>query len=206
MSNPEILIFDYETLSNNPRKAAVISFAAILCRYDDIDLDDLQGAVERLSGLAHYVTIDPVEQIKNLDLETSESTLEWWSKQSGYAQEMLKSKDKVSVYDHCRLFTEYCIEKGIHQKVITWNRAPQFDSTILENLFEKCGYPMPYNFWKVRDIRTAIDVIFGEESEYRGYIPNFRDSLSELNLVEHYAVHDCIKDLIQLKMIRSIVR
>ena len=199
----KVLMFDYETLSSNPRKAAVISFGTIICDLDlDIDLDDLPGTVRRLESLSHYVTIEAKKQVLEMGLEASPDTIRWWNQQNDFAKDMLNSKDKVSVEDHCKLFTQYCIDNGLDQKMVTWLRAPQFDHTILENVFEKCGYPVPYNTWKVRDIRTAIDVAIGV---HNGYIPNFKESLEGLGLVEHYAVHDCIKDLLQLKMCYTMI-
>lgn len=196
------LMFDYETLSSFPLNAAVISFGAIIGNWDEVDLEDIPGTVKYLENNAHYCTIKTKEQITEYGLAVSKDTVGWWSKQNDFAQQMLQSKDKVSISQHGNLFTQYCIDKGLDQNTITWVRAPQFDHTILENIFNKINIPIPYNTWKVRDVRTAIDIVFDVNN---GYIPGFREMLNEYNLVEHYAVHDCIKDILQLKMVRDTV-
>ena len=198
MEGPESLLLDYETLSNKPLSAPVISLGAIIGRWEDVNPDDIKG----LEKNAFYCTIKAKRQVEQYGLKVSADTVRWWSEQGEFAKAMLESTDKVEVEDHCRLFTEWCIANGITQKTVTYIRAPHFDYTIMDNIFEKCGFPIPFNTWKIRDVRSIIDATFGTDN---GYVPGFRETLVDLNLIEHFAIHDCIKDLLQLKICRDVM-
>ena len=194
---PDFLVLDYETLSNKPLSAPVISLGAIIGNWEDVAGDKIRELEED----AFYCTIKAKRQVEVYGLKVSAETVRWWSEQNEFAQDMLKSNDKVEVEDHCRMFVDWCISKGITQKTMTYVRAPQFDYTIMANIFDKCNVPIPFNEWKIRDVRSIIDATFGTDN---GYVPGFRETLADKNLVEHYAVHDTIKDLLQLKLCRDI--
>lgn len=202
VEQPDFLMFDYETISSNPLSAPVISFGAIIGSWEDIDTNDYAGTIKRLDAQSLYHNIQAKEQVEEYGLIPTKDTLDWWAKQSEYAQKMLRATDKVHVKDHCKLFREYCEKMQLHNRTVTYVRAPQFDHTIADNIHQKVGYPLPYNTWKVRDVRTAVDFSFGT---YNGYIPGFREEMAQYNLVEHYAVHDVIIDLIQLKLCREVL-
>jgi len=40
-----------------------------------------------------------------------------------------------------------------------WAQGPAFDIVILENLYEQLGIPRPWNFWQIRDSRTAFSMM-----------------------------------------------
>lgn len=199
---PDFLMFDYETLSSIPISAPVISFGAIIGNWEDIDTEDIEGTIVRLNDKTLYHNISALEQIEKYGLRPTKETIEWWKKQDDFAQEMLKATDKVSIEDHCKIFREWCAEMELGSRTVVYVRAPQFDHTILENVHIKVGYPIPYNGWNVRDVRTAVDFSFGT---YNGYIPGFREEMEKYDLVKHYAPHDVILDLIQLKMCREVL-
>lgn len=200
---PDFLIFDYETLSNKPLTAPVISFGAIIGNWEDIRLDSREetlATIKRLESQSLYQTIKTKSQVEKYGLIVNTETVRWWSKQGDFAKQMLESKDKIDVEEHCQYFINWCIERGLTQKTMVFIRAPHFDFTIMENIFDKVGLPIPFNTFKIRDVRTAIDFIYGTDN---GYIPGFKEMLTDLNLHEHYALHDAIKDLFQLKLCRD---
>lgn len=201
MNEKEFIFMDYETVSNEPLTAAVCSFGAIAGRWEDVNLDDIHATIEKLRESAFYQTIRVKEQIAEYGLSASKSTLDWWDQQGEFAKAMLHAKDKVGIVEHCTGFFKWCSENGVTQKTIVWVRAPHFDHTILANVHRVTGNPIPYNTWKVRDVRTAIDMVFNVEN---GYIPGFRETLGEYNLTEHFAVDDCIKDILQIAMCRKV--
>lgn len=197
MSGPQFLVFDYETLSNNPLGAPVISLGAIIGNWEDVSYENIKA----LEKDAFYCTIKAKRQADVYGLIPNKETIRWWSEQNEFAQNMLKSDSKIEVEEHCKQFIDWCISKGLTQKTMTYIRAPQFDYTIMANVFAKCGFPIPFNEWKVRDVRSIIDATFGTEN---GYVPNFRETLEDHGLIEHFAVHDVIKDLLQLKLCRDV--
>ena len=199
---PDFLIFDYETLSNKPLSAPVISFGAIMGNWEDIHLDSREetlATIKRLESQSLYQTIKTKSQVEKYGLVVSAETVRWWSQQGDFAKQMLEDKDKISVEDHCQHFIDWCIERGLTQKTMVYIRAPHFDFTIMDNIFSKVGLPIPFNTFKIRDVRSIIDAVYGTTN---GYIPNFKETLVDLNLHEHFAVHDAIKDLLQLKLCR----
>ena len=201
--HPDFLIFDYETLSNKPLSAPVISFGAIIGNWEDIHLDsreEVLATIKRLESQSLYQTIKTKSQVEKYGLVVNAETVRWWSQQGDFAKQMLEAKDKIDVEDHCQHFVDWCIARGLTQKTMVYIRAPHFDFTIMDNIFSKVGLPIPFNTFKVRDVRSIIDAVYGTTN---GYIPNFKETLVDLDLHEHFAVHDAIKDLIQLKLCRA---
>lgn len=189
----QVLIFDYETLSNVPYNCAVVSFASICCDWADVRADNISG----LRSRGFYQVFDTVEQVKELGYETNPETMRWWSEQSAAARMVFKDPNKVSVSRHLPDFTRYCIDSGMNQKTTILIRAPHFDFPIIDNIARKTGYPLPFNHWKVRDVRTIVDTALGTNN---GYVPGFKDTIKDLGMHEHNALDDCIKDLLQVKL------
>lgn len=189
----DFLIFDYETLSNNPRKAPIVSFGAIIGNWDEVSLDSIQA----LRDKAFYQTYKAKSQADEFGLLPNPETVRWWNSQGESAKALLNSKDKVDVKRHAPDFTQYCIDGGLTQKTVVIVRAPHFDVTIMENIFELTGYPIPYNVFKVRDVRSIVDARCDTDN---GYVPGIRETFAPLGIIEHFAVDDCIKDLIQVKI------
>jgi len=78
-----------------------------------------------------------------------------------------------------------------------WVRGAAFDPPIIQSLFYDFNFKNPMNFWKVRDIRTLIDISTGS-----------RNGLLELKytpewIVKHNALHDCILDYLRIKQLYS---
>lgn len=192
----DVLIFDYETLSNRPYNAAVVSFAAIICNWDEVSFENIEG----LRNKAFYQVFDTVEQLTKLGYESNPETLRWWKDQSPAAQAVFSDPNRVSVSEHLPRFTEYCIANGLNQQTTTLIRAPHFDFPIIDNIAHKTGYPIPFNHWKVRDVRSIVDACLGTD---RGYVPGFKQRLVGLGLNEHDPRDDCIKDLLQVKLALS---
>lgn len=206
-THPDFLIFDYETLSNRPLNAAVISLGAIIGNWEDVIIEDEEGSNENLlmtianlHANAFYQTVKTKRQVEKYGLEVNQETVRWWSQQGDFAKAMLESKNKVEIEENCQAFVDWCISNGLTQKTVVYIRAPHFDFTIMDNIFQKIGLPIPFNTFKIRDVRSIIDAVYGTDN---GYVPGFKDMLAGLGLHEHYAVHDTIKDLIQLKLCRD---
>lgn len=186
----DFLIFDFETVSNIPAEAPIISMGAIAGNWGN--------SVKELRSSGFYRVVSIKEQLK-LGLKPSADTIKWWSEQSREAQEIFKAKNKVTVYQCFEDFHAWCLDIGITNKTKTFIRAPHFDIVIYNNIMSKIHnsqkFPIPYNHWKVRDIRTAIDIMYGVDS---GYAPNKDELLSEYNLISHNALEDCLRDYLQL--------
>ena len=187
----DFLIFDFETLSNIPSSAPIISWGAIAGNWKD------ENTIESLRETGFYRDVDAIEQITKYGLETTKDTIDWWSKQGDEAKKVLNSKNKESLPKVINDFNKWCTDVGVTHQTKVYIRAPHFDYVIYENLLKVTGKNVyyPFSHWKIRDTRSIIDVIYNVNN---GYVPNFRATLKDLNLYEHNAIDDCIKEYLQL--------
>ena len=90
------LIYDFETLSQNPEKAAIISLAVMVF---DLDIAESKGYdYETLLDATRYMKFNVAEQIEKFDREIEMETLNWWKEQGAAAVKELKpSKFDVSI-------------------------------------------------------------------------------------------------------------
>jgi hypothetical protein len=192
--NKDFLFFDFETLSNKPLTAPIISMGAICGNWGD--------SIKQLRDNGFYCNVRTEEQLE-LGLKPNKETLKWWLSQGPDAQKVIGAKDKITVQECLELFNSWCELSGINQNTKTWIRAPHFDMIIFENLQNKIygsSEHYPFNHWKVRDVRTAIDLLYGVDN---GYAPNARDLIADAGLIEHNALDDCIKDYLQMNQMIS---
>ena len=191
MNSVDFLFFDFETLSNIPAEAPIISFGAIAGNWSD------EHTVESLRETGFYRNVEPLEQVTQLGLLPNPETITWWANQGESAQAVLKAS-KIPLRDTIEQFNEWCSKIGVTHKTTVYIRAPHFDYTIYENLLRKLNMDVyrPFSHWKVRDIRTAIDFIYGVD---RGYPPNYKQVEADLNLTKHNAMDDTILDYMLMK-------
>lgn len=85
------------------------------------------------------------------------NTIKWWMKQSKEAQDgVLRSGADVTnvLWD----FHNWCVT-GLAIKA--WGNGATFDISMMENIFQQYGIPIPWNFWDVRDVRTIVELAEG---------------------------------------------
>lgn len=194
----EVLVVDFETISNRPRDAAIISIGAIACNWEDVPsgnftLDD----VKTLESKGLYLTFKTKRQIEVFGATFTEHTMDWWSKQSEEARAVFKCPNKVEIDQLPFLLNRYCEDTGVDKKTTVLIRAPHFDFTIIDFHYSNLNAQLPFNHWKVRDVRSIVDVCCETED---GYVPGFKDYMAKNGIVGHNALSDCVKDLIQVKM------
>jgi hypothetical protein len=108
-----------------------------------------------------YLKFDVDEQTA-LGRTTSDSTLEWWSKQSAEAQEEAFSEEgRISLDEVTRQLNKYIVGAD---KIFA--DGTTFDILILENLYRMIGKPVPWQYWQIRDARTIYDL--GDDSAKTG--------------------------------------
>jgi hypothetical protein len=184
------LNFDIETLGKKS-DSVVLSLACIAFTFED----DTPYSEYILNGF--YVKFDPVEQIK-MGRTVDQDTIEWWKKQSEEARKVTKpSKDDVHVKQGLKLLREYIEKTDYDWKVgYCWSRGNYFDFPMIEDLHRQVGLELPFNTWKIRDIRTMIDVLTGDDRgqyELRNGLP--------AEYVAHHALHDAALDVMRMKEI-----
>lgn len=184
------LIFDLETLGKKS-SSVILSLACVVFRFeDDEGFDDYIK-----SGF--YVKFNPIEQLKS-GRTTDKDTITWWKSQEPSARKItMPSDDDVSVKEGLTKLVEYIRKSGYDWKhSYCWSRGNYFDFPIIENVFEQYGIALPFNIWKIRDIRTMIDVMTGSgNGDYElknGYPKNF---------IKHNCLHDAAIDIMKMKEI-----
>jgi len=111
-----------------------------------------------------FSTEEPWDKVHwRLDIETqlgmgrttSESTLEWWSKQDQAIQDDAFSEDnRVDLHEFIK-----DLNKWVTGADEIWCQGPQFDMVILEDLFKQLDHHKNWQFWQIRDSRTLFKML-----------------------------------------------
>lgn len=185
------LIFDFETLSDRPWDATVLSVAYIAGNWSDIALDtDVDKLIE--SGEELFFK---AKNQGDYGRSPTQGTIDWWKKQSAEAQDrVFKNPNKIDLSEIVDKFSAYCKRVGVNKDTKVFLRGPDFDHTIMATIFAGFEKPLPYNHWNLRDVRTILDVIVGNS-----YIYKFNEYTSaKYGLIAHDALHDCARDIMQV--------
>lgn len=131
---------DLETLDTTP-SATVLSLGAV--KFDPFNSNEPYSEL--------YFKIDIDEQ-DSLGRTTSDSTLEWWSKQNKKVmEEAFNPNGRISVGDTLKYINKWMV--GVD---VLWGQGYGFDMTILEDMYRNKKTPIPWNFWQIRDSRTLF--------------------------------------------------
>lgn len=137
------VMIDLETMGTG-KDACILAIAAVY-------FDPITGEL----GDEFYTNVNLQSNI-NAGREITASTLLWWMRQEKEAQEQVFSLNhtapKLSEAIVC--FADFF--KNDSHKV--WGNGAIFDISILETAFIKCKTPLPWKFWNVRDVRTAVEM------------------------------------------------
>ena len=135
-------MLDLETLGTRPG-CVILTLGAV--KFDTYTLRD--------PGPGLYLRIDADEQIAR-GRDVQEDTLQWWMNQTeDVREEALGLDGRVSVETMYRELNRFLVgAKNI------WGQGPAFDIVILENLYRQYGWPVPWQFWQIRDSRTLFGV------------------------------------------------
>lgn len=136
---------DLETLSTSPA-ATILSIGAVaVC--------ETQG-----NEIAFYTVCSLESQPHR---HVSQSTLNWWESQSDQAREVLdqaKSANAPSLDEALDAFTQWLGDIGETHDIYPWGNGAAFDVAILEHAYKERGPFVPWDFRKVRDMRTLRDL------------------------------------------------
>lgn len=90
--------------------------------------------------------------------EPDPATVQWWSEQSEYAQELaFKQGPRLDVPEALaglEAFIKPLAEK-YGDECFIWGNAPTFDCAILRYAYSVIGREVPWEFWQERDVRTV---------------------------------------------------
>jgi len=136
------VMLDLETLATTPQ-SVVLTIGAV--KFNPYTLDEPQPGL--------YLRLDVDEQTARGRL-VDEGTVAWWGKQAeDVREEALSPDNRVSMNT---LYQE--LNKFVVGAESIWAQGPVFDIAILEDIYRQYGWPIPWDFWRIRDSRTLFGV------------------------------------------------
>ena len=136
-------MIDIETLDTVP-SSVVLSVGAV--KFDPF------GSQEPHAKTLWRPSVD--EQLAD-GRSTSESTLEWWSRQEAHIREStFTEQGRVSLDVFFKDLNKFLV--GVDK---VWCQGPQFDMVILEDLFKQFDHHMNWAYWQVCDCRTIFNMM-----------------------------------------------
>lgn len=141
---------DLETLDTKPT-SIILSIGACVMHPDTGEIGD-----------TFYRSIQ-VDTCRGAGLTESESTKEWWEKQSEEAKVVLNCPNAVPLLMALSDFSTFLrLQQGGPTKTRLWGNGSDFDNVILRNAYEALGYEAPWRFYNNRCYRT-VKAIMGHQ-------------------------------------------
>lgn len=137
------LMIDIETLGTSST-AAILSIAAVY-------FDPLTGALGE--EFNRKISLDAnIKAGRTIDSRT----LQWWMSQDKTAQDnafCFKTTEETKLTTVLKDFAKF-----IKPDTKPWGNGATFDITIIQTAFDRCKLQVPWAFWNVRDVRTAVEL------------------------------------------------
>ena len=149
-------MIDLETLSTNP-DATILTVGGV--KFDP------HTKAEPSQGMYFRVDVDTQTEMGR---DVMQDTLDWWGRQDPeIMEEALGDKDRVSVDVMIKTLNKWCV--GVD---VFWCQGPLFDYAILQNFYNQMGFPVPWNYWQIRDSRTLFALVPKDTNEKRTGLHN----------------------------------
>jgi len=192
----DCIIYDFETLSQNPNNGVVLCVAGLRFNEDRFISDNEPYEYKELLDSAQFMKFSVRDQVTNYNRKIDKSTVEWWASQTSDARELLKeSETDRPMRDIAYFFKDLVRDPSTVGKVYT--RGNTFDPIFLDNIMKDLKLPEPYNWWAVRDTRSMIDgLAFGSGLNNTFMVPDLEDSF-----VHHDPIHDIAMDVMRMQYV-----
>ena len=183
-----MFLFDVETLGVESN-AVVLS--AALIHFDP----ELRPTYQDLLDDACFVKFNAREQM-DVGRSVSKSTLEWWKEQHEYVKKVSlePSRDDMTVENGIAKLHAYMDKYDKNREQTMWARG-SLDQLSIDSLAVKFGLQEITGYNKWRDVRTAVDILYGTSN---GYVEVDHPLFQRHNVIKHHPVHDCALDAMQL--------
>lgn len=185
------LFIDIETLSLTPR-AAIISIG--LVPFDP----HIQNSFEQLKNGGQSFNINLRKQIYTLNRQVSESTLEWHQRNTGFLPNEESFDKGIPPKNVASYIRDFSVNNHVDiGSCVVWFRGPQFDESILRDLFATTEQKVPWNYREVMDLRSW--------ARAKGY--GHKDLLQfdrPAGMVPHSAIDDAAADAYLVQRIQVI--
>lgn len=94
----------------------------------------------------------------DLGLKIDWSTVQWWLKQAELPRVGMADQIGVPLRTALMQVGDWFMDHGDHKSMRVWGHGCGFDCTQLEIAYNICKLPVPWDFRKVRDLRTLADL------------------------------------------------
>ena len=149
-------MIDLETLSTNPN--------ATILTVGGVKLDPYTTA-EPSQGM--YFRVDVNSQTE-MGRDVMQETVNWWSKQpKEISDEAFSDDNRASLDDMIKKINKFSV--GVD---VFWCQGPLFDYAILQDIYKQLGYPVPWQYWQIRDSRTLFSLVPKDPDEKRTGLHN----------------------------------
>lgn len=146
MSQPRAHVsIDLETLSTSPAAVILAVGAYAIC--------------EETGNFVRFYRVCSTNSQPHRQIDPS--TLQWWENQSAEARKVLDeatSPDATPLDDVLDELTNWIGLLGNTHQVYVWGNGASFDVAILEHAYKSRSPFVPWDFRKVRDMRTLYDI------------------------------------------------
>lgn len=199
MTNNNAMVYDFETLSQDPTNGVVISFAMLMFNEDRF-LDNPYTYEELLSE-TKYIKFNVEEQVKKYNLSIEKATLDWWSQQNETAKKQLVPRATDVSIDELYSFVQTNAASEVPLKKV-YTRRNTFDPVFMTSIMKTTGNPLPYDWWLVRDTISTIDGLsWGSGISDKFYPDGLYDSF-----VHHDPRHDIVMDVMRLQTLVQAIQ
>ena len=104
------------------------------------------------------------------------------------------SSEDVSAEDGMTILHNYMNKYSDSRKQTMWARG-SLDQLAIDSLATKLGMEPLTGYAQWRDVRTAVDILYGTTNGYCGVDhPDFERA----QVIKHHPVHDCVYDAMML--------
>jgi hypothetical protein len=183
-----MFVFDVETLGV---ESNAVILSAALVHFDPEQKPSYQDMLDD----ACFVKFNAKEQI-DIGRTVSKSTLGWWKEQHEYVKKVSldPSRDDMMAENAIKVLYDYMAKFPNASKQTMWARG-SLDQLVIDSLCVKLGMQeiTGYNMW--RDVRTAVDIMYGTSN---GYVEVDHPTFKRHDVIKHHPVHDCALDAMQL--------
>lgn len=187
----ECVIYDFETLSQDPARGVVISFAILA--YSETRFASNPYTYEELLKDSKVIKFNVEEQVRTYKRTVSKDTIDWWKEQNKEAQKQLApSANDVSI-DVTHDFLCANLDLGNIKK--SFSRGNTFDPMFLDAILKDCGKISPIHWASIRDTRSYIEGLSYGSTLKNSFVP---EGLAE-KFVKHDPRHDIVMDVMRMQ-------
>ncbi len=183
-------MFDVETLGKESN-SVILSMACIYFNPDE------KPTPQQLRDSAFFCKFDAGDQINRLNRAVGKTTAIWWSKQC----ENVRRKSFITDPSIDEKF-----EDG-YERMRKWAQSKNdskcwvfargnLDQLVMDSIEEQLEIQPVFPFSRWRDVRTAIDFLYGTTSGYTKV--NYPGFDPQLHITKHNPIDDCVFDIMML--------